>query len=76
MEEEENKRIEEEKKEQEIDEPKRLEKERKEEEWKRQLDNMIKQIIKKYDMELEIKRQNRISILIEKRYERYKRKIL
>ena len=50
-----------------------MEKERKEEEWKKQLDNMIKQIIKKYDMELEIKRQNQISILIEKRYERYKR---
>ena len=59
------------------DEKKRIEKEKrkqeiKEKQWKNQLNNMIKQIIKKFSMKIEIIRQKQLSILIEKRHEREK----
>ena len=59
------------------DEKKRIEKEKrkqeiKEKEWKNILNNMIKQIIKKFSMKIEIIRQKQLSILIEKRHEREK----
>ena len=63
----------------EIEEKNRIEKEKrkqeiKEKKWKNILNNMIKQIIKKFSMKIEMIRQKQLSILIEKRHERERKR--